>query len=106
MEALTPWHLLLILIAFLLLVGYKKLPDATRSLGRSLRIFKSEMRKLTSDEQVAAPISDPAPSAAEREAQAREAEAEAAALRAQAPAHAVGGRTDHWPATALRPGLS
>jgi sec-independent protein translocase protein TatA len=34
----------LILLAVLLLFGYKKLPDASRALGRSLRIFKGEMR--------------------------------------------------------------
>ena len=47
MEALTPWHLALILLGFILLFGYKKLPDATRSLGRSLRIFRSEMSALS-----------------------------------------------------------
>jgi sec-independent protein translocase protein TatA len=95
-EALTPWHLLLIIVGFMLLFGYKKLPDAARSLGRSLRIFKSEMRELTPDQHAAAPASpDPAPSVAELEAQAREAEAEAAALRARAQAPAVGGSTGH-----------
>ena len=34
----------LILLAVFLLVGYKKLPDATRALGRSLRIFRGELR--------------------------------------------------------------
>ena len=30
MEALTPAHLLVILIGFVVLFGYKKLPDASR----------------------------------------------------------------------------
>ncbi len=47
---ISVWHLALILIAFLLLFGYKKLPDATRSLGRSMRIFKSEVKGLHDDE--------------------------------------------------------
>ena len=47
MELLTPWHLALILLGFLLLFGYKRLPDASRSVGRSLRIFKAEMRELS-----------------------------------------------------------
>ncbi|WP_448628219.1 twin-arginine translocase TatA/TatE family subunit [Geodermatophilus sp. URMC 64] len=34
----------LILLAVFLLVGYKKLPDATRALGRSLRILRGELR--------------------------------------------------------------
>jgi sec-independent protein translocase protein TatA len=45
-EALTPAHLALILLGFLLLFGYKKLPDAARAIGRSLRIFRSEMHAL------------------------------------------------------------
>ena len=36
---LSPWHLLIVAVVFLALFGYKKLPDATRSVGRSLRIF-------------------------------------------------------------------
>ena len=39
----------LILLAVLLLFGYQKLPDAARSLGRSLRIFKGEMRGMQDD---------------------------------------------------------
>lgn len=42
-------ELILILIAMLLLFGYKKLPDASRSLGRSLRIFKGEMKGMKDD---------------------------------------------------------
>lgn len=55
MEALTPMHLLVILIGFVVLFGYKKLPDASRSLGRSLRIFTSEMRSMR-DEEPAEPL--------------------------------------------------
>lgn len=39
-------EIILIILAILLLFGYKKLPDASRSLGRSLRIFKGEMEGL------------------------------------------------------------
>ena len=39
----------LLLLAALVLFGYKKLPEASRSLGRSLRIFRSEMRGLQDD---------------------------------------------------------
>ncbi|TFV78221.1 hypothetical protein E4P39_03045 [Blastococcus sp. CT_GayMR19] len=41
--SLGPVEIGLILLAVMLLFGYKKLPDASRSLGRSLRIFKSEV---------------------------------------------------------------
>ena len=47
---LSAWHLVIILVAFVVLFGYKKLPDATRSLGRSMRIFKSEVKGLHDDE--------------------------------------------------------
>ncbi len=40
----------LIVLAILLLFGYKKLPDASRALGRSLRIFKGEMKGMQDDD--------------------------------------------------------
>src|SRR3954470_20942178 len=43
-------ELVLILLAILLLFGYKKLPDASRSLGRSMRIFKGEMKGMKDDD--------------------------------------------------------
>lgn len=46
---LGPLEIGLIILAVLLLFGYKKLPDASRSIGRSLRIFKSEMRDLKNE---------------------------------------------------------
>jgi sec-independent protein translocase protein TatA len=48
----------LIVLAILLLFGYKKLPDASRSLGRSLRIFKGEMKGMQDDARssAAAPV--------------------------------------------------
>ena len=49
MGEFSAWHVLVIAAVFVLLFGYKKLPDATRSLGRSLRIFKAETRGLRED---------------------------------------------------------
>jgi len=43
------WHLIIILVVVLLLFGYKRLPDAARSLGRSMRIFKSEVDTMRDD---------------------------------------------------------
>jgi sec-independent protein translocase protein TatA len=48
------WHWLIVAVVVLVLFGSKKLPDAARSLGRSLRIFKSEVRALHSDDEPAA----------------------------------------------------
>ncbi|WP_265446506.1 Sec-independent protein translocase subunit TatA [Flexivirga meconopsidis] len=41
--ALEPWHLLILVLIVVILFGWKKLPDAARSLGRSARILKSEI---------------------------------------------------------------
>lgn len=49
---LGPLEIGLIILAILLLFGYKKLPDASRSLGRSLRIFKGEMKGMKDDDSV------------------------------------------------------
>jgi sec-independent protein translocase protein TatA len=43
-------EIILIILAILLLFGYKKLPDASRSIGRSLRIFKGEMKGMKDDD--------------------------------------------------------
>ena len=50
MGSLGPLEIGLIILAILLLFGYKKLPDASRSLGRSLRIFKGEMKGMKDDD--------------------------------------------------------
>ena len=49
MGAMSPWHWAIILIVLVLLFGSKKLPDAARGLGRSLRIFKSEMSQMQNE---------------------------------------------------------
>lgn len=46
---LTPAHILILVIVIIVLVGWKKLPDAARSLGRSMRIFKSEVEEMKKD---------------------------------------------------------
>ncbi|CAB4706060.1 unannotated protein [freshwater metagenome] len=46
-----PSHILILLIVVLVLFGAKRLPDSARSLGRSMRIFKSEMKEMNVDEK-------------------------------------------------------
>jgi len=46
-----PTHLLLILLVLILLFGAKRLPDSARSLAKSLKIFKSEMKDINKDEE-------------------------------------------------------
>jgi sec-independent protein translocase protein TatA len=99
MGSLGPLEIGLIILAILLLFGYKKLPDASRSLGRSLRIFKGEMKGMKDDDvrtkdaarttPVRGEIVPPADSAggdltAQLHEEARVAEARAAELRARA----------------------
>jgi sec-independent protein translocase protein TatA len=47
---LKGWEWLIIVALILLLFGAKRLPDAARGLGRSLRIFKAETKGLTGSE--------------------------------------------------------
>jgi sec-independent protein translocase protein TatA len=107
MAGLGPLEIGLIILAILLLFGYKKLPDASRSLGRSLRIFKGEMKGMKDDDagsavrtkdaaqttpvrgEIVAPATPPTTTAdgdltAKLHEEARVAEARAAELRAQA----------------------
>ncbi|GIG69623.1 Sec-independent protein translocase subunit TatA [Phytomonospora endophytica] len=46
MGALKPWHIIVLVVVLILLFGAKKLPDAARGLGRSLRILKAETKNL------------------------------------------------------------
>jgi sec-independent protein translocase protein TatA len=41
-----PSHLLILLLVVIVLFGAKRLPDSARALGRSLRIFKAEIKDL------------------------------------------------------------
>jgi len=50
MPSLGPWELAIIAAIILLLFGAKRMPDAARGLGRSLRIFKAETKGLTGPE--------------------------------------------------------
>lgn len=48
---LTGWHFLIILIVVLLLFGAPKLPGLARSLGQSMKIFKSEIKSDKVDDE-------------------------------------------------------
>jgi sec-independent protein translocase protein TatA len=49
MGGLQPWHWVIVIAVFVLLFGAKKLPDAARSLGKSMRIFKSEIKEMQAE---------------------------------------------------------
>lgn len=50
MGGLMWWHWVLIIAAFILIFGARKLPDAARGVGRSLRILKSEVSAMHDDD--------------------------------------------------------
>lgn len=86
-------ELIVIAIVIIALFGWKKLPDMARSLGRSARVFKSEVDEMKKDGKtpstasqatVQGDIVDGDAARREAEAKAAEAEAKAAAARAEA----------------------
>ncbi|ORB73544.1 Sec-independent protein translocase subunit TatA [Mycobacterium scrofulaceum] len=65
MGSLSPWHWAILAVVVILLFGAKKLPDAARSLGKSMRIFKSELREMQSENKAEpSALETPAPSSA------------------------------------------
>jgi sec-independent protein translocase protein TatA len=60
--SLQPWHWLILAVVIIVLFGAKRLPDAARSLGKSMRIFKSEIREMQTENKSDA-IENPAPPA-------------------------------------------
>lgn len=58
------WELILLVLVVVLLFGAKKLPEAARGVGRSLRIFKAEVKQtnepLDDEDRPAAAAAPPA----------------------------------------------
>jgi len=55
----SPWHwAVLAIVAFVLFFGWRQLPDMSRSLGRSLRIFKTEIKGMGDDDKARADAKD------------------------------------------------
>jgi sec-independent protein translocase protein TatA len=46
LNAFQPWHLIIVLVLLVLLFGAKRLPDAARSVGKSMKIFKAETKSM------------------------------------------------------------
>jgi len=49
---LNGWHLLILILVVLLIFGAPKLPGLARSLGQSMRIFRSEVKAMKDDDGV------------------------------------------------------
>ena len=79
---LGPAEIIVILVVLVLLFGARRLPDAARSLGRSLRIFKSEVKQLHDDDGKPDTVTEPA---APREVEGRVTEPRSAEPRVAEP---------------------
>jgi sec-independent protein translocase protein TatA len=44
MGELRPWHIIVVAIVFVVLFGAKRLPDSAKSVAKSLKIFKTELK--------------------------------------------------------------
>ena len=52
MGSLSIWHWLIVaIVAGILFFGWKQMPDMARSLGRSMRIFKTEIKGMSEDDK-------------------------------------------------------
>lgn len=63
-NALSGWHLMILLLVVLLLFGAPKLPGLAKSIGQSMKILKKEVGELSDDSGAASktqqqPVSQP-----------------------------------------------
>ena len=79
----SPWKILIVAVVIIVLFGSRKLPDAARSLGKSMRILKTEVQGMHEDDAApatvdavpvpiqapAAPLTPVAPVSADHQAQ-------------------------------------
>jgi sec-independent protein translocase protein TatA len=87
----SPWKILIVAVIIIVLFGSRKLPDAARSLGKSMRILKTEVQGLHEDDEPAAqaapvtpaPAVTPAPVQLQAPAPASDPQAQITALQAQ-----------------------
>jgi len=52
------WHIIVLVIVFVLVFGSNRLPDIASSIGKSLKVFKKEVQELKDDTTITPP-SDP-----------------------------------------------
>lgn len=55
MGGLSWWHWLIVIGVVVILFGAKRLPEAARGVGRSLRILKSEVQEMQSSDDALKP---------------------------------------------------
>ncbi|MBD8063441.1 twin-arginine translocase TatA/TatE family subunit [Oceanitalea stevensii] len=50
------WAIVVLVVVVLLLFGARRLPDVASSVGKSLKIFKKEVKELSEDEPAPRPV--------------------------------------------------
>jgi len=61
----SPWKILIVAVVIIVLFGSRKLPDAARSLGKSMRILKTEVQGMHEDNETQTTYSAPVPTPAQ-----------------------------------------
>ncbi|MHA7238745.1 Sec-independent protein translocase subunit TatA [Arthrobacter sp. TMS1-12-1] len=56
---LEGWHIVIIIVLAIVLFGAPKLPGLARSVGQSLRIFKSEVKQMKDENNTGETVGDP-----------------------------------------------
>jgi len=81
----SPWKILIVAVVIIVMFGTRKLPDAARSLGKSMRILKTEVQGMHEDEPATpAPVVESAmPTQLQATAPAMDAQAQIEALKQQ-----------------------
>ena len=103
----SPWKILIVAVVLIVLFGSKKLPDAARSLGKSMRILKTEVTALhgheeTPEEQKPAPAITSQPTQLQvdqLQQQVRDLQAKTSAAEAAKVSGAPAAGTQHTPAS-------
>jgi sec-independent protein translocase protein TatA len=84
----SPWKILIVAVVIIVLFGSRKLPDAARSLGKSMRILKTEVQGMHEDEPgytstTTAPAASAAPAQLQSAPPAADPQSQIASLQAQ-----------------------
>jgi sec-independent protein translocase protein TatA len=63
----SPWKILIVAVVLIVLFGSTKLPGAARSLGKSMRILKAEVKDLHENDETEPAIATPQLAAAQQQ---------------------------------------
>ncbi len=63
MGAIEPWHLIVVLVVALLVLGPKRLPEVGKSLGDTIREFRKSVGEARDPASEPVPVAAPAPPA-------------------------------------------